>query len=348
MHRLRADNGGLKNFISRFGGILLVLAAFIAVYGVFTDTFLLMDNMILIMRQVATALLLALGLTIIMSAGSFDLSIGSTYGLTGVLAGMWALKGMPIWMILVLTSLIAMLIGLLNGVVITRTTVPAFIVTLGTQYIAKGASYLVSGSRNYSLIVDEFNAIGTKIVFGLPIQIYYAVVLVIILAILLNRTTLGRYIQATGSNRTAARFAGINTNRVVIFSHVLCALLAGFAGVVNTARLFNVSAANEANAIDSICAVVIGGTSMAGGNGTIIGTVFGAFVMTVMANGLNHMGVSPYWQQVIKGILIIAAVAFDGYRRISEQNAITRSIVKGDATKSKPEERARWLFKKKE
>jgi len=326
----QVKNSSVKEFISRYGGILAVFFAFSIVYSLFTETFLTVNNIVLIARQTATSCMLAFGLTLVLSAGSIDLSLGSIYGLTGVLAGIWATKGMPIPLILILTTLVAMAFGFLNGIVITKTVVPAFIATLGSQYIAKGVSYLSAGGRNFAVMVDEFNVLGTGVYFGLPIQIYYAAVLFVVISIIMNRTKIGRYIQATGSNMVAAQFAGIDTVKTKIFVHVACAVLAGFAGVTNTARLFNASPANEANAIDSICAVVIGGTSMAGGNGTLLGTLFGAMVMTVMSNGLNHLGVSPYWQQVIKGILIIGAVAFDGYKRIMEEKRITRAIVKGE------------------
>ena len=330
MSKLSLKNSKLSSSFSRYGGILIVLALFFSVYAIFTDTFLTVSNIVLILRQAATSLLMAFGLTIVFAAGSFDQSLGSVYGLTGMLAGLWAIAGMSIPMILLLTSLVAVAFGLLNGLLITNTAVPAFIVTLGTQFIAKGISYLSAQGRNYAVVRDDFNYIGTGIIAELPIQIYYALFLFIVLSILLNQTKTGRHIQATGSNATAAQFAGIQTVRIKIFVHVLCSLMAGFAGVTNTARLFNASPANELNSIDPICAVVIGGTSMAGGNGTLIGTVFGALVMTVMANGLNHMGISPYWQQVIKGVLIIAAVALDGFKREKEQKQITRAIIKGE------------------
>ena len=330
MNKLKNSNSKLASAMGRYGGILIVLALFFLAYALFTETFLTVNNMILILRQAATSLLMAFGLTIVFAAGSFDQSLGSVFGLTGMLAGLWAIAGMPVPLILVLTSLVAVAFGLLNGLLITKTAVPAFIVTLGTQFIAKGISYLAAGGRNYAVVIDKFNYVGTGIIAELPIQIYYAVFLFIILSLLLNQSKLGRHIQATGSNKVAAQFAGIQTTRIIIFVHVLCSLMAGFAGVTNTARLFNASPANESNSIDPICAVVIGGTSMAGGNGTLIGTVFGALVMTVMANGLNHMGISPYWQQIIKGVLIIAAVALDGFKRTREQQQITREIIKGE------------------
>ena len=316
--------------LKRYSGILVVLVVFFIVNSVFTDTFLSTDNIILVARQTATSCMLGFGLTIVLASGSFDLSLGAVYGLCGVLSGLWCLAGWPIWINIPVVILIAMAFGFVNGIVITKTLVPAFIATLGTQYISTGISYLISGGRNYALMVDSFNVIGTGRIFGLPIQIYYALFLFIVLGLLLNRTRTGRYIQATGSSMIAAQFAGINTTKIKIIVHVLCSALAGFAGITNTARLFNVSPANEANPIDAICAVVIGGTSMAGGNGTLVGTLFGAMVMTVLSNGLNHMGLNSYWQQVIKGILIIGAVAFDGYKRLAEERAITRAIVKSE------------------
>ena len=328
--KMKMNDSKTKKFIGRYSGILLVLLAFVVVYSVFTDTFFSKDNFILILRQASTSLMMALGLTVVYASGGFDQSLGSVYGLCGVLAGLWRVNGMAVAPAVILACLVSLVFGLANGLIITKTSVPAFIVTLGSQYIAKGISYLISGGRNYSLLDEPFNQVGTLILFGLPIQIYYATFLFIVLSLLLNRSKTGRYIQATGSNMMAAQFAGIDTVKIRIFVYMLCALLSGFAGVTNTARLFNVSPANEANSIDPICSVVIGGTSMAGGNGTLIGTVFGALVMTVMANGLNHLGVSPYWQQVIKGILIISAVAFDGYKREAEQKAITKAIVKGE------------------
>lgn len=318
-----------KKAFSTYGGILIVLFLFILLFALTTNTFFRKDNLILILRQAAISCLTAFGVTIVLIAGSIDLSVGSVYGISGIIAGMLFVRmHAPIWLLFVVAIALGALIGLFNGLVVTKTSIPAFIATLGVSYICRGAAYLISGGVVITVMDNAFNQIGMGSVLDIPLPIYYMVVVFIILGLLLNKTRTGRYIYARGSNPLAARFAGIKSNKILVLAHVIVSVLAALTGVIGVARLFSATPGmGEGSEIDAIAAVVIGGTSMAGGKGSLIGTFVGSVIITVMGNGLNHLGVSPYWQQVVKGALIILAVGFDGFKRQAEMKRMQKIAV---------------------
>jgi ribose transport system permease protein len=307
----------IKKFFSVNGGILIVLILFVILFAVTKKTFFRKNNLILIMRQASTNCLLSFGMTIVMIAGSIDLSVGSIYGVCGMLAGVMLNKyGVPIPFLFAGAALCSLLFGLLNGFIVTKTSIPPFIATLGVSYISRGMAYLISGGVALNLMNDKFNQIGLGSIFGIPYTIIYMLVVMIILNILMGNTRTGRYIYARGSNPIAAKFSGIKTDFLLILVHCIAGVLAGLAGVISCARLFSaVPGMGEGSEIDSIAAVVIGGTSMMGGKGSLVGTLIGAILIAVMGNGLNHMGVSSYWQMVFKGALIIIAVGIDGLKK---------------------------------
>ncbi len=308
------------NLFSGYGGVLIVLILFIVLFSLVTKTFFRKDNLILVLRQACTSGIMAAGVTCVLTAGSINLGLGAIYGLSAMTAALAMTRaGVPIALGLILSLVIGCLLGAACGLIITKTGIPAFIATLGVQYIARGLTYIISGGTTATLMNDPLNQIGIGSLFGIPYPIFYMIFVMIILYIVMNRTKVGRYISATGSNSVAARFAGINTDKMIMLVHMIAGLLAGLSGFVNNARTFAATpTAGEGTEIDAIAAVVIGGTSMAGGKGTLIGTAIGCLVIAVMGNGLNHIGLNSYYQMVLKGVLIIIAVGIDGVKKRAE------------------------------
>lgn len=319
-----------ENFVSRlissYGGILLVLLVFVLLFSFGTDTFFKPSNLLLVIRQASIACLMAFGATFVLIAGSINLGIGGVYGISGICTAMAIIKGgAPIWTGLLLAVVIGLACGLFCGLIVTKTDIPAFIATLGVSYILRGAAYLVSGGTQITVMYDKLNRIGMGMFLNIPLPIYYMIVIMIVLSLLLNHTRTGRYVYATGSNPTASRFAGINSDMIVILVHCICCILAALSGFINMARLYSaVPGMGEGSEIDAIVAVVIGGTSMAGGKGSLFGTLVGSLIIAVMSNGLNHFGLNSYWQQVATGALLIIALGLDSLKKSVE----TRRLMK--------------------
>lgn len=317
----------IKNRIfSGYGGVLLVLLVFILLFSLGTDTFFKKDNLILIIRQASIACLMAFGVTFVLISGSINLGIGGVYGISGICTAMMVVKmGFPIWAGILTAIVIGLLCGLFCGIVVTKTEIPAFIATLGVSYILRGAAYLVSGGVQITVMQEDLNYIGVGAFLGIPLPIYYMIGVMLILDLLLSRTCTGRYIYATGSNATAAKFAGINSGMIIILVHCIACVLSALSGFINMARLYSATPGmGEGSEIDAIVAVVIGGTSMAGGKGTLVGTLIGSLIIAVMSNGLNHFGLNSYWQQVAKGVLLIVAVGLDGMKKQVETKRLMK------------------------
>lgn len=315
--QINKEQSVFEKLFSGYGGVLIVLVLFFLFFTFSTKNFFKVDNLILVLRQASTSCLTAFGITLVLLVGSIDLSVGAVYGFAAMLASMSIVNnGAPVWTGVLIAAVVGAAVGLLNGTIITKTSIPAFIGTLAVQYACRGLTYIISGGTAVTIMAEEFNRIGTASLLGLPITIYYMLVILIVLAVLLNRTKIGRYLFATGSNKTAAEFAGIKANRMIVLAHVIASTLAGLAGTVNAARVYSCTPGLGAGSeIDAIAAVVIGGTSMSGGHGSLVGTLIGTLIIAVMGNGFNHIGLNPYWQQVAKGVLLLVAVGLDGVKR---------------------------------
>ncbi len=323
MKNKKNESNLFLNVFSGYGGVLIVLILFLILFSLVTKTFLRKDNLILVLRQACTSGIMAMGVTCVLTAGSIDLGLGAIYGFSAMTAALFMTRaGVPIVIGLLISLIVGCLMGFVSGFIITKTGIPAFIATLGIQYIARGLTYIISGGTTVTLMNDPLNQIGIGSFLGLPYPIFYMIFVIIILYLIMNRMKVGRYISATGSNAVAARFAGINTSKMIILVHMIAGLLAGLSGFVNNARTFSATpTAGEGTEIDAIAAVVIGGTSMAGGKGTLIGTAIGCLVIAVMGNGLNHIGLNSYYQMVLKGVLIIVAVGIDLVKKQAEITA---------------------------
>lgn len=245
--------------------------------------------------------------------GGIDLSVGSTIALSGVIAGGFiAFEGLPLWVAILSGLLSGVVVGAFNGFLISKTTIPPFIVTLSTMNIARGASYVYTGGQPIRVMSDSFNFIGSGYVGDIPMPIIYLVVIVIISVLIMSKSKLGRHIYAVGGNPVAARFSGIKNSRVLFFAYLFSGIMSAIAGIVLASRMFSGQpTAGQGAEMDAIAAVVLGGTSMSGGVGKIGGTVIGALIIGVLSNGLNLLGINSFWQYIVKGVVILIAVYVD-------------------------------------
>jgi len=301
-----------KNYLSRYG-ILIALLVICIILSIATPYFFTVQNLVIVLRQVSVNGILAIGVTFVIIAGGIDLSLGSVVALTGVAAASFAHTGAyPLIVPLLIGLLTGALVGVINGLTITLGRVAPFIVTLGMMTMARGLALVWSNGRPVTNLSPAFNFIGGGDVLYIPVPILLFVLVIFVAYILLNYTTTGRYIYAVGGNEQAARASGIRVNAVKMFAYIMCSGLAALAGIVLAARITTGQPnAGIAYELDAIAAVVIGGTSLLGGRGTVTGTVIGVLIIGVINNGLDLLNVSSYYQQIIKGVIIIGAVLID-------------------------------------
>lgn len=278
-----------------------------------TPNFFSLQNMTIVLRQVSVNGILAIGVTFVIIAGGIDLSLGSVVALTGVVAALFAHPGTyPLAVPLVMAILAGLAIGGLNGLAVTKGKVAPFIVTLGMMTIARGLALVASDGRPVTNLSDPFNFIGGGSLLGVPVPILIFGAIIIAASLLLNKTRIGRYMYAVGGNELAAYASGVRVNTVKLIAYMICSGMAALAGIVLASRITTGQPnAGVAYELDAIAAVVIGGTSLAGGVGSIGGTVLGVLLIGVINNGLDLLNISSYYQQIIKGLIIVAAALID-------------------------------------
>jgi ribose/xylose/arabinose/galactoside ABC-type transport system permease subunit len=295
-------------------GIFFAFAIICIVLALTTPRFLTVPNLMIIGTQVSINALLAFGVTFVIITGGIDLSLGSMVAVTGVVAATFAHPDTyPVVVPVVIGLLTGVAIGAFNGLVITKSKVAPFIVTLGTMTIGRGLALILSKGRPVSNLSDSFNFIGGGNIFGIPFPIVILIVAFLLCSVILNKTILGRYMYAVGGNEQAARASGIRVNRVKLWVYTICGLLCAMGGILLTSRVTtgqpNAGAGFE---LDAIAAAIIGGTSTSGGTGTMTGTLIGALLIGVISNSLDLLNVTSYYQQVVMGVIIIGAVVLDG------------------------------------
>jgi ribose transport system permease protein len=302
---------------------LIALAVMVVALTLMSDKFLTFPNQRNILLQISVNLGLSIGMTLIILTGGIDLSVGAILAFAGAVAAGLLKNGLVLkafGVVLQFTPFGAMVAGILvglalgsfNGIAITRFKLPPFVATLGMLSIARGLTMLWTGGFPITDLGPKFGFIGAGFFLGVPMAVWISAALVVIFYFISRRTTLGRYIYAVGGSEKATAFSGINVNRIKLCVYALGGALAAVAGLIVTARLDAADPkAGLGYELDSIAAVVIGGTSLAGGRGSILGTVLGCLIIGVLNNGLFLLDVSPFWQQVVKGLVILAAVAAD-------------------------------------
>ena len=320
------------------GRALIALVIIIVIFAVMSDNYLTAGNLTTITKQVAFNAIVALGMLLVILNGGIDLSVGSIVGFTAAVAGN-LFRGVHVpgtdltmfpslWVIIVLSLAIGMLVGWVNGLLIARLNLAPFIVTLGMLYVARVLTEVLLNGQNITneltgqpgLNNTGFFEIFASKPLGLPLAAWVMIILAIIFSILLNRTPFGRWLYATGSNERAAQLSGVPVIRVKTLIYVLSGLCAAIVGILQMANISSATAdLGTFYELNAIAAVVIGGAALSGGRGTVRGTIIGAFVIGFLANGLVIVGVSPFWQKVITGAVIILAVAVDQIQQIVQR-----------------------------
>jgi ribose/xylose/arabinose/galactoside ABC-type transport system permease subunit len=306
------------NYLGR-NGLIVGFILIVIVLSLSTPAFMKLSNLINIIRQVSVNGILAVGETFVILLGGIDLSVGSGVALAGVLAAGLQRYGLPLWIVMPAVFVVPILVlsfaGFVNGLVITRFRVPAFVITLGMLTILRGFTFLYTEGRSIYNLPNWFRWLGQGDVNGIPVPIIILVFVAILGYIVLHHTRFGRYVYAIGGNEEGARLSGVRTKTITLWSYVICGAMAGLAGVVLASRLnAGEPVAGQGYELDAIAAVVIGGTSLSGGQGTLIGTMIGALVIGVINNGLNLLNVHSYWQMVAKGVIIVVAVIVDQFK----------------------------------
>ena len=295
---------------------LLVLCLFLAVNPLTRSSFLTQKNVFNVLRQISTNLYLACGMTMVIILGGIDLSVGSVIAMSGcVAAGCVSRYNLPLAVALLCGVLVGLVVGMFNGYVISSTTIPPFIVTLATMNIAKGLAYVYTGGSPVRVVTKEWQFVGAGYIGPVPTPVVLLVIVLFVTAMIMNKTKLGRHLYAVGGNAQAAEFSGISVARVKFLVHTYSGIMAGLAGIVLASRMYSGQpTAGDGAEMDAIAAVVVGGTSMAGGSGKIGGTIIGGLIIGVLNNGLNLMNVNSFWQYVVKGCVILLAVYLDYIR----------------------------------
>lgn len=335
------------------GTALIALVIMLVAFGALSPTFLQFTNLEILAKQTAINAILAIGMTFVILTGGIDLSVGSVVGLTAMIAGLVINEGIHVgqlgvivyphtWMVMVIALVAGALVGALNGLIITRFNVAPFIATLGMLYVARGAAGLLNNGNTFPNLVGRpelgntgYPELGAGEFLGLSYAVWIMAGFAIVAWFVTTRTPFGRAIYAVGGNERSAELSGIRVRRTKLIVYMVSGICAATVGLIISSQLVAAHpATGEFFELNAIAAVVLGGTSLAGGRGTIVGTMIGAFVIGVLTVGLNQLGVSSFWQLIVKGSVIVLALILDQLqervqRRIAIQQQARTGAVPG-------------------
>ncbi|MEQ6390286.1 ribose ABC transporter permease [Bacillaceae bacterium S4-13-58] len=306
----------IKTSVLQRMGSLLGLLLICVILTFLSDNFLTVNNLLNVLRQVSINALIALGMTYVILTGGIDLSVGSTLALGSAITAGMITSGLDPMLAVLIGLLVGAILGAANGIIISKGKVAPFIATLATMTVYRGLTLVYTGGRPITGLSDSdsvaFQMIGQGYLFGIPFPVIILLVSFVVLYFILRRTTFGRSVYAVGGNEEASRLSGIKIDRVKIGVYTITGMLSVLAGIILTSRLDSAQpTAGTAYELDAIAAVVLGGTSLSGGRGWIVGTIIGALIIGVLNNGLNLLNVSSFFQQVVKGGVILLAVLLD-------------------------------------
>jgi ribose transport system permease protein len=317
----RARRASLKDIFARQEfGVVLILLVMVVFLSLYTDTFLTSTNIFNILRAFSWIAISAFGQCLVIITTGVDLSVGSVMGLSGLTSAMLLVRGVPVPLAVVGGLAAGFIVGLANGLMVTKGKLPPFIATLGTLLMARGICNGLTGGWPVRDLPQSFRTLGQYDIpignVGVPLPLIFTLILAVVTSLFLSRTTWGYRIYAVGGNEEATRLSGISTDKIKLMVYTLCGLLTAIGGVLMTARL-GVAAPTAAwgYELDVIAAAVVGGTSFSGGEGTILGVLVGTAIMQVLRTGLVLVGVSAYWLQAVQGFVIVTAIMLDQLRK---------------------------------
>ena len=308
-------------------GVLLILIVIMLIPGIISENFFSAYNIIILFRSLAFLGLVALGESIVILTGEIDLSVGSVAGFSGIITG-FALShwNMPPVMAFSVGIIIGILCGFINGTIISKLKVSSLVVTLGTMGVFEGLTLVLTKGTAVMGLPESFFVLGQGKLFGLPLPIFILLGLFIILSFILKKTKIGMKLYSVGSNSEAAEIIGLKVNRIKTLAFIISSLFASIAGIIMVSRLGTAQPTIGAEwLMPSVAAVVIGGTALTGGEGTPFGTLIGATIMVVIENCIVIMGISPYWQKAVSGLVVVFAISLDAMRKIMRERSKLRN-----------------------
>lgn len=309
MKQLTAKTSFMEKIIPFIGLILLII-----VVSILNPSFLDLSNLLNLLRQISINVLIAFGMTFIILTGGIDLSVGSILALSSAFIALMITSGVDPIIALIIGVLIGFVLGAVNGLLVTKGNMAPFIATLATMTIFRGLTLVITDGNPITNLGDSylFQLFGKGYFIGIPVPAVTMIIVFVILLIILQKTTFGRHTYAIGGNEVAAKISGIKVNKIKILIYGISGLMSALAGGILTSRLNSAQpTAGTSYELDAIAAVVLGGTSLTGGKGRIVGTLIGVLIIGVLNNGLNLLGVSSFYQQVVKGVVILIAVLID-------------------------------------
>ena len=310
----------MKNTMKYMSELTTVIALIIlmAVITIINSNFLTANNLLNLLLQVTSNALIAFGMTFVILTGGIDLSVGSILSLSSALTAGLLGSGMPVTLAILISLILGCILGMMNGLLISYGKLAPFIVTLATMTIFRGATLVYTNGNPITKGLSDtflFQFLGQGYIVGIPFPVIIMFIVFIVLYVLLHKTAFGKSVYAIGGNEKAAYISGVKLNKVKIIIYSISGIMASISGLIITSRLSSAQpTAGASYEMDAIAAVVLGGTSLSGGKGRILGTLIGALIIGVLNNGLNIIGVSAFWQQVVKGVVILIAVLIDRFK----------------------------------
>lgn len=314
----------MKNTMKYMSELTTVIALIIlmAVITIINSNFLTANNLLNLLLQVTSNALIAFGMTFVILTGGIDLSVGSILALSSALTAGLLGSGMPVTLAILISLILGCILGMMNGLLISYGKLAPFIVTLATMTIFRGATLVYTNGNPITKGLSDtflFQFLGQGYIVGIPFPVIIMFIVFIVLYVLLHKTAFGKSVYAIGGDEKAAYISGVKLNKVKIIIYSISGMMASISGLIITSRLSSAQpTAGASYEMDAIAAVVLGGTSLSGGKGRILGTLIGALIIGVLNNGLNIIGVSAFWQQVVKGVVILIAVLIDRFKVVKQ------------------------------